>query len=265
VGGGARLLGGVKELREFYKFNTNKVYSIDANLFAGNPTERNFEEFKAETVNSFEGGYKGLLMNKKLLIDLYGYYGIYRDFIARTLVAQSVSGNVDVLSDPATVLANLRNPQLVSTYSVPTNVKGDVKTYGFGISLDYALPLNFVIGANASSDKLTDVPEAFIASFNAPLYRAGGSISNNGIGYKNRFVLNVTYRWQDEVKYQGDFANGLVPAFHTVDAQVGYKFPAQKMLVKLGANNLLNQYYRNGFGNATVGGLYYLSIGYNLY
>jgi hypothetical protein len=35
-------------------------------------------------------------------------------------------------------------------------------------------------------------------------------------------------------------------------------------MVKLGANNLMNQYYTNGLGNANVGGLYYLSVAYNL-
>jgi outer membrane receptor protein involved in Fe transport len=50
-----------------------------------------------------------------------------------------------------------------------------------------------------------------------------------------------------------------------VDAMVSYKFPAQKVLLKLGATNLLNQYYRDGFGNSTIGGLYYVSIGYNVF
>jgi hypothetical protein len=67
------------------------------------------------------------------------------------------------------------------------------------------------------------------------------------------------------VNYQGDFANGLVPAFQTLDAQLSYKFPAQKVLLKIGGTNILNQYYRDGFGNATIGGLYYASIGYNLF
>jgi hypothetical protein len=46
---------------------------------------------------------------------------------------------------------------------------------------------------------------------------------------------------------------------------VSYKFVAQKVLLKLGATNLLNKYYRDGLGNATIGGLYYVSIGYGLF
>ena len=265
VGGGTALIGGLQTFKDYYRFNSNPVYSIDANLFAGTPKVKTFDKFKAETVNSFEAGYKGLLLNKRMLIDLYGYYGIYKDFIARTLVAQSVNGNIDVFTNPATVQANLNNPTKTTTYSVPTNVKGDVKTYGFGLSITYSLPSNFVIGGNVTSDNLENVPEGFVAQFNAPKYRAGVTFSNTGFGFEKRFGFNFDYRWQDEVNYQGDFATGLLPAFQSLDGQVSYKFTEQKVLLKLGATNLLNQYYRNGFGNATVGGLYYVSIGYNLF
>ena len=265
VAGGTALIGGLQSFKDYYHFNSNPVYSIDDNLFAGNPQVRNFEKFKAETVNSFEGGYKGLVLNKRLLIDLYGYYGVYHDFISRTLVAQSVSGDISVFKDPATVKANLNNPDLVTTYSVPVNVKSDVSTSGFGLSLTYSLSHNFLLSGNVSSDHLDNVPEGFIASFNTPDYRWGATFSNTGFGKQNRFGFNLSYRWQDEVHYQGDFANGLVPAFQTVDAQVNYKFPGPKILLKLGATNILNQYYRDGFGNPAIGGLYYVSIGYNLF
>lgn len=265
VGTGVRLLGGVKALQDYYNFSSNPVYEIDNNIFSGNPTQRFFPKFKAETVNSFEAGYKGLVADKKLLIDIYGYYGIYKDFIARVNVAQSVNGDKSVFTNPATVQNNLNDPALVNLYSVPINISSDVKTYGYGISLDYSLPAGFVVGITASSDILSDVPPGYVASFNAPKLRLGASINNNGFGHDKRAIFNVVYHWQDDVTYEEDFGNGLVPAFHTLDAQVGYKFPAQKLLVKLGANNLLNQYYRNAFANASIGGLYYVSFGYNLY
>ncbi|MEO8823740.1 MAG: TonB-dependent receptor [Ginsengibacter sp.] len=265
VGGGTALIGGVPSFKTYYHFDTNPVYAIDNNLFAGSPQVADLNKFKAETVNSFEGGYKGLLFQKKLLVDLYGYYGVYHDFISRTLVAQSVNGDKSVFTDPATVKANLNDPKLTTTYSVPVNVKSDVNTYGFGLSLTYSLPHNFLIDGNVSSDHLGDVPKGFIAGFNTPELRAGGSFSNTGFGKQNRFGFNIGYRWQDKVDYQGDFANGVVPAYQTVDAQVSYKFFNPKVLLKIGATNLLNQYYRNGFGNPAIGGLYYVSVGYNVF
>ena len=85
------------------------------------------------------------------------------------------------------------------------------------------------------------------------------------LALKNRVGFNLTYRWQDDVNFEGDFANGLIPAYQTLDGQISYKFPAQNVLLKVGATNLLNQYYRNGFGNSTIGGIYYVSIGYNIF
>ena len=265
VGGGTALIGGLQTFQTYYHFNTNPIYAIDDNLFAGSPQVKTFPKFKAETVNSFEVGYKGLLFQKRLLVDLYSYYGIYKDFIARTLVAQSVNGDKSVFTDPATVRANLTNPALVTTYSVPTNVTSNVTTYGFGLGLTYSLQHNFLIGGNITSDHLGNVPADFIAGFNAPDYRFGLNFSNTGFGKQNRYGFNVTYRWQDYVNYQGDFANGLVPAYQTIDAQVSYKFPVTKMSLKLGGTNILNQYYRDGFGNASIGAIYYVSIGYNLF
>jgi CarboxypepD_reg-like domain/TonB-dependent Receptor Plug Domain len=254
VGSNVRLLGAVQELKDFYKFSTNKVYTL-ASVTAGAPVEAKFDAFKAETVNSFEAGYKGLHANKKLLVDLYGYYGQYTNFTVRTLVAQSKTGNI----------ADLANPSLRQIYSVPVNAPNKVTTYGYGISLDYRLPMNFAIGMNASSDVLKDVDAGFIASFNSPKYRTNITLGNNAFGYKKRIGFNVTYRWQDAYFYESDFANGDLPAVNTLDAQVSFKLPAAKSIFKLGANNLLNQYYRSGFGNPMVGGLYYVSFGYNVF
>ncbi len=261
VGGGTRLLGGLQTLQDYYKFSSNAVYDVTTLQASNTRTVRKFDKFKAETVNEVEAGYKGLFLHKKLLIDIYGYYGIYKDFIARTLVAQSVSGN----ANDVTIQNVVSNSPLVTIYSVPTNITSQVKTYGFGVGIDYSLPRDFSIGVNASSDKITDVPAGFVAAFNAPLYRVGAYIANSGFGYNNRLGFNISWRWQDDVDYQGDFANGHVPAYNTVDGQISYKFPVEKILLKLGATNLFNQYYRNGFGNAAIGGLYYVSFGYNLF
>jgi outer membrane receptor protein involved in Fe transport len=266
IGANALLIGGVSSFIDFYHLKTNPAYTVDDNLFAGNPQADPLTHFKAESVNSFEAGYKGLLLQKKLLVDLYGYYGIYTNFLSRKLIAQSVNGDESVFTGtPDQIKANLNNPTLVTTYSIPVNVSGDVNTYGFGVGVVYSLPLNFTLGGNVTSDHLDKVPENFQANFDAPEYRAGISLGNTGMGFEKRWGFNLAYRWQDKINFEGDFANGVIPAYQTLDGQLSYKFPAQKVLVKLGASNLLNQYYRDGFGNATIGGIYYVSIGYNVF
>jgi len=91
------------------------------------------------------------------------------------------------------------------------------------------------------------------------------NIGNSGFGVKKIVGFNIAYRWQDAFYFQGDFANDNLPAIHTVDAQINFKIPSIKSVIKLGGNNLLNQYYVNAAGNSIVGGLYYVSFGYNVF
>ncbi len=64
--------------------------------------------------------------------------------------------------------------------------------------------------------------------------------------------------------WDGELANGPVNAFTTVDAQVNYKIPKIKSMIKLGGSNVFNHYYKNAYANPKIGGLYYVSVGYNL-
>ena len=185
------------------------------------------------------------MSNNKLLIDGYYYYGQYKDFLARQ--------NARQLTGP------------IGNLSVPINAPDKVTSSGFGFSFDYRLPKNFTFGANIASDLLGNVPADFTAYFNAPKYKTNFSLGNGAFGYQKRFGASVTYRWQQGYYYQGDFANGNLQDVHNVDAQFSFKMPASKSVLKLGANNLLNQYYYNGIGNSQVGGLYYVSFGYNIY
>ncbi len=255
VGGNTRLLGGDPSFRKFYGWDVNPVYYLDPLRTDSAVIPYDNVDYKPESVSTFEIGFKGLQLNDKLLIDVYGYYGQYKDFLTRTLLVQNKVG--DPISQADTSEGNI--------FSVPVNIADKVKTFGYGISLDYRLPHNFGISINASSDELQDVPEGFVSFFNSPKYRFNGSFSNTGFGGGKRFGFNITYRWQDSYFYQGDFASGTVPAFHVLDAQVSVKLPKTKSMFKIGANNLLNQYYYNAIGNSQIGGLYYASFGYNLY
>ena len=254
VGGGTRLTGGNSLLANKYNFLGNPTYSY-ASLQKGSPQKVTDFSFKPESVSTYELGYKGLHFSDKLLIDVYGYYGQYKDFISRTIIVQSRTGAAITQADTSRGL----------TYSIPVNNSRKVKTSGFGVSLDYRLPKNFILSGNFSSDEIGDVDPGFYSFFNSPKFRTNISLANNGFGKNKAYGFNVTYRYQDAFNYQGDFASGDVPSVQTVDALVSVKLPETKTLLKVGANNLLNQYYRNATGNSVVGGLYYVSIGFNLY
>ena len=253
--GSTRLVGSNPSFATYLNLAANPLYDANS-VLAGTPTIYTPGQVKPESVSSFELGYKGLLMQNKLLIDVYGYYGQYKDFLGRTNTVQTTTG----------VAADITNPSKRRNISVPLNTTDKVKAYGFGLGIDYRLPLNFVVSANMSSDKLKDVPENFVAYFNSPDYKANLTLGNSGFGPGKKLGFSVAYRWQGGYYYEGDFANGNLPAVQTLDAQISLKLPkANKSVFKLGATNLLNQYYYNAIGNSQIGGLYYVSFGYNIY
>ncbi|HEY0680276.1 MAG TPA: TonB-dependent receptor [Chitinophagaceae bacterium] len=257
IGGGTILIGGLPELRSFYKFDSNQPYTFES-VVLGNPAALQkavFPEYKAETLRSYEVGYKGLF-GKKVLIDLYGYYGKYDNFLGRRIVMQPNDPN-----QPLQVYDASRR----TTFSVAVNSVNKVTTYGFGAGVDWLLPRNFTFSINATGDRITDVDSGFVAFFNVPTYRLNIGIGNTGFGYQNRLGFSIMLRKQDDFFYQSDFRQGTIGGFTTVDAQVSYKLPASRSLVKLGASNLFNNYYKTAFGNPEIGGIYYLSFGYNVF
>lgn len=197
---------------------------------------------KPESMHSFEVGYKSLLA-QKLLIDAYAYFGSYRDFYGRNVLLEVPTGKI---------------------YSSVVNSSTEVKTHGFGLSLDYNLPQNFFFTLNGYSDVLTDVPSGFQTQFNTPKYRANVGFGNSGIGKMKTFGFTIQARWQDAFYSEGDLASGNVDAFTTVDAQVHYKLPKQKVTLKIGGTNVFNHYYKNAYGNPEIGGLYYVCLGFGL-
>jgi len=247
--GTGRLLGANKSLWEKYDLIDNPGYNPATVPPQGSGLERvTYNEVKPESVSTIEVGYKAL-MNKKVLLDVFGYYGAYQDFITRRDVIQFPGGT------PGPTYKG---------YSVVVNSPEQVKTYGWGASIEWLLQRNFVLSANASSDKIKDVPSGFRAFFNAPDLRTVLSLANTGFGRDKLLGFNISWRWQEGFFYENDFAQGDLPSFNNVDAAISYKRPKIRSVFKLGANNVLNQYYRNAIGNPSIGGLYYLSFAYNV-
>ncbi|TAF50852.1 MAG: TonB-dependent receptor [Sphingobacteriia bacterium] len=268
VGGGTRLMGGLPELRNFYNFQGNPAYTLasvqafGASVAGGTPNPgllqvQNFDEFKPESTTSFEVGYKGLIA-KRLLIDVYAYWARYQNFISGVTVIQQRAGL------PSTPLNLLIGANRIA-YSISTNAPGSVNVNGWGASAEYLLPKNFSVNANVYSDIIGELPAGFVSYFNTPKYRVNAGLSNSGFGKDNRFGFNLTYRWVDTFFYQGTFAEGQVPSYGTMDAMISYKLPKTKSLIKVGGTNIWNNYYINGFGNAQIGGLYYVSFGWNVF
>jgi hypothetical protein len=150
-------------------------------------------------------------------------------------------------------------------YSISTNAPGEVSVKGWGASADVLLPKNFTFGANLYSDVIGDLPLGFVSYFNTSKYRANLTFANTGFGKNGRYGFNVVYRTTSDFNYEGTFGSGEMPGYKTIDAQASYKFPAIKSVFKIGGTNILNKYYRTGWGNPSIGGLYYVSFAYNVF
>jgi outer membrane receptor protein involved in Fe transport len=232
--GGYTILGGLPWV---INFMGKPVFELDG----GNPKPYTYTELKPESMRSFEAGYKALL-NGRLLVDIYGYFGTYGDFLGRNVL---IDGGGKI-------------------YSTVVNSTTKVNTHGAGAGFDYRLPKNYSLMLNAYHDVLTNVPSGFQAFFNTPRYRATAGFGNTGLGKSGAFGFNILARWQDAFFSEGELANGWVNAFTTIDAMISFKLPKVKGLIKLGGTNILNHYYKNGFANPEIGGLYYISVGYGL-
>ena len=235
------LLGGLPWVKDYMGNKNDAIVEIKNGVPESTPYV--YKEFKPESSNSFEIGYKSLIA-ERLLIDVYGYFGSYKDFLGRNL------------------LVNTSNGKLFSTV---VNSDTKVKTHGFGLGLDYELQKNFNLFFNTYSDVISKVPSGFQSYFNTPKYRVNAGFTNSGAGKNKRIGYGMTFHWQDAFMWDGELANGPVSAFATIDAQVNYRLPnLGNSMIKLGGSNMLNHYYKTGYGNPATGGVYYLSVAYNI-
>jgi outer membrane receptor protein involved in Fe transport len=249
--GSARLIGGLPQFISYYGLTTNTYDTAELGNYARTgtpPTQYQFKEFKPETVASWELGYKGIIANK-LFIDVYGFYAQYTDFIGLTVLVKN----------PLTQGQNALN-----TFGIYTNSSNKVNTVGAGIGLQYTLPKGFFVGGNLAYNDISNNDANVLTQFNTPKIKYNISVGNYTI--KKVFGFNLTYHWQDSYLYESSFISGTTPSFGALDAQISMKLPKlQNSMIKIGATNLLNKYYSDAIGNSQIGGLYYVSIGYNVF
>jgi outer membrane cobalamin receptor len=267
--GAAILIGHIPEFQDFYRVGTNPTYtaaSIGAARATGDLSRlvrAPYAKVKPESVSTYEIGYKGIV-TQNLFIDAYAYMSDYTDFLGRIAVGQSslvsYGGAPDSGVPPSP--AHLLNPGTTRNLSYVQSTDQNIQAIGWGITSEYKILRNSFLYGNVFGDKLRNVPANVVTSFNAPKIRFNLGLRNENI-YKN-IGFNVVYRWQDENYYEGTFGTGTIPSFGWLDAQLSYKIPSSKSLIRIGGTNILNDYQRTAFGNPYVGGLYYASFGYNL-
>ena len=133
-----------------------------------------------------------------------------------------------------------------------------MKSYGWGVGIEYLVVKRYVFYGNVFSDVLKDVP-AEVTFFNARNTASTWSAQRKCL---QNIGFNVVVKWQDRNYYE-DFRIRYTPYFAWLDGQISTA-PKTKGIWRIGGTNLGNAYYRTGFGSPYVGGMYYISYGYNI-
>ncbi|MFH6767560.1 TonB-dependent receptor [Gaetbulibacter aquiaggeris] len=237
--------------------NSYTLSSARALGATGNPAVleiANPDLVKPEQVTSGEIGYRGKFKN--LTVDFSAYYNSYKDFISQATVVSPLYGTV---GDNSLSVAALANGD-TQAYNIYTNSLAEVNSYGASIGLSTKVLRDFDLSGSYTYAKLdfdrVKYPD-FVTNFNTPEHKFKASFGNDNLF--DNFGFNVSYRFSDDYYWEATFGNGVVPEFHTVDAQINLRVPSLKSTFKVGGTNLTGKEYFTAFGTGFIGSMYYVS------
>ncbi len=225
---------------------------------------------RPERINSFEIGYKNVIFDNKVVVDLDAYSNVYNGFLGQVQVYVPKGTTIGTDAAVLAMLDRNRDPTTATTittasagqdrYRVYTNAKNDYHNYGSALGITYNFYKTYSVAGNISFNKLVanKTDDIFVTGFNTPILSTNLSFGNREI-IKN-VGFNVIYKWQQGFLWESPLVTGSVPAIHTFDAQVSLRVPQYKANFKLGATDLLDRRYIQYAGGPTLGGLYYLAV-----
>jgi iron complex outermembrane receptor protein len=225
---------------------------------------------RPEQITSYEVGYKGILADNKVFVDIDAYTNTYNGFLGQEQVYvangatvgsdAAVLAMLDINRDPTTATANNAASAGQARYRVYTNAKNVYHNYGSSAGVSYNFYKRYTISGNASFNKMKgqDAADIFVTGFNTPEWSGNLSFGNREV-VKN-VGFNIVYKWQQAYLWESPLVTGTVPAINTVDAQVTFKVPVYNATFKVGGTNLFNKRYIQYAGGPTLGGLYYASV-----
>ncbi len=230
----------------------------------------NLPKARPEKINSFEIGYKSVVLNNKLFLDIDAYSNQYHGFLGQVQVF--VPKGEKVGSDAAALAMLDRNRDAtVATsttaasngqdrYRVYTNAKNTYRNYGSSLGVTYNFYKKYTVSGNVNYNKMKSnaTDDIFVTGFNTPDWSTNLSFGNRAI-VKN-IGFNAAWRWQNAFLWESPLVTGGIAAFSTVDAQVTFRLPKAKATIKVGGSDIFNHRYLQYAGGPTLGGLYYVAI-----
>ncbi|HTL08764.1 MAG TPA: TonB-dependent receptor, partial [Chitinophagaceae bacterium] len=213
--------------------NFNAAVSAQGNTDAAALANRNLLQVanlpkaRPEKITSFEVGYKSILLNNRLVIDIDAYSNTYNGFLGQVQVyvptGETVGSDAAVLAmldrnrDPAAATATTAASKGQDRYRVYTNAKNSYRNFGSAVGITYNFYKKYTIGGNASFNKMkaNNADDIFVTGFNTPTWNTNVSFGNREI-VKN-VGFNVVWKWQDSFLWESPLVTGNISAYNTVD------------------------------------------------
>lgn len=256
--------------------NFNAAVSTQGNTDAAALTNKNLlvvanlPDAIPERIISYEIGYKSVLLNNRLVIDIDAYSNQYNGFLGQVQVF--VPKGVTVGSDAAVLAMLDRNRDAMAAtgttaasngqdrYRVFTNAENTYYNFGSALAITYNLYKKYTVAGNINFNemKTNTSDDIFVTGFNTPRWSTNLSFGNRQV-VKN-IGFNITWRWQDSFLWESPLVNGNISAYSTVDAQISFHLPKQKSTIKAGSANIFNHRYIQYAGGPTIGALYYVAV-----
>lgn len=230
----------------------------------------NLPKARPEKINSFEVGYKSVVFNNKVVIDIDAYSNTYDGFLGQVQVFVPTGEKIG--TDAAVIAMLDRNRDATTAsggntaskgqdrYRVYTNAKNTYHNFGSALGLTYVFYKRWTVAGNLNFNKMkaSKTDDIFVTGFNTPQWSSNLSLGNREL-FRN-FGFNVAWRWQDGFLWESPLVTGHISAYSTIDAQVSFRFPKLNSTLKIGGADIFNHRYLQYAGGPTLGGLYYAAI-----
>src|SRR5436190_7005979 len=248
------------------KGNTDAAALTNKNLLVW----ANLPDARPEKINSLEIGYKSVLLENKLVIDIDAYSNVYNGFLGQVQVFVPIGETVG--SDAAVIAMLDRNRDATAAsgsnaaskgqerYRVYTNAKNTYHNFGSALGITYNIYKKYTISGNLNFNKMktNETNDIFVTGFNTPQWSSNLSFGNREV--TKNIGFNITWRWQDAFLWESPLVTGNIAAYSTIDAQITFRLPKLYSQIKAGGANILNHRYLQYAGGPTIGGLYYVAI-----
>jgi outer membrane receptor protein involved in Fe transport len=216
--------------------NTDEAALANKNLLV----VANLPKARPERINSFEVGYKSVLFDNKLVLDIDAYSNQYDGFLGQVQVFVPKGETVGTDASAIAMLDRNRDATIATTttaasngqdrYRVYTNAKNTYHNYGSALGVTYNFYKKYTVSGNVNYNKMKSnaTNDIFVTGFNTPDWSTNLSFGNREI-VKN-IGFNVVWRWQNAFLWESPLVTGNISAYSTLMPRLLSGFQRQKQI-----------------------------------